>query len=354
MEQAAILVVDDEPDNFEVIEMLLFNEGYNLNYVSNGAAALAYLEHNKVDAILLDVMMPGLNGVEVCRQIRETPHSQHIPIIMVTALSGKNDLARCLDAGADDFVSKPVNGIELRARVRSILRIKLHHDMLQNSLQLREDMSNMIVHDLRNPLSSIMLACTILQMTDLQEKQQKKVGQIAIAGQQLQSMIDSLLLMAKLDAGKLLINRTEVDLCAIATSALNDLTEIAAQKDIELIGELPEVGGSVFVDITVMRRVFDNLLSNAIKFSPSHSQVTLRVAYPEEHRAQIQFIDQGAGVKEDLRQSIFEKFEIGSALNGVSQTGLGLAFCKMAIAAHDGTISVENNVPKGAIFTISL
>lgn len=352
--QASILVVDDDLNNFKVIEILLLRDGYALDYAANGSEALNYLVDNQPDLILLDVMMPEVNGIEVCRQVKQSPCWKHIPIIMVTALNEKEDLSRCIEAGADDFVGKPVNGIELRARVRSMLRIKRQYDALQSTLQLQEDMSNMIVHDLRNPLTTILLASSILQAGELQPKQRRKAEQITIAGQQLQALIDSLLLMAKLESGNLVLDRIETDVCKIAALVISDFEAIAAQKNIELISQLSEPTGTVWVDVPVFRRVLDNLLSNAIKFSPSSSQVTLRIDYPPQLQVRIQVRDSGPGVSEELRQSIFEKYEIGQLVKEVPQTGLGLAFCKMAIAAHDGKIFVENDELKGAVFTIEL
>ena len=118
-----ILVVDDEIHNFDVIEALLFKDKYELKYASDGVQALELLSIIQPDLILLDVMMPGLDGIEVCRRIKSNPHVRHIPIVMATALDSKEDMASCLEAGADDFISKPISGLELRARVKSMLRI---------------------------------------------------------------------------------------------------------------------------------------------------------------------------------------------------------------------------------------
>lgn len=138
MNPPSVLIVDDEPDNFDVIEALLSNYGYNLHYASNGYDAIASLDVFKPDLILLDVMMPGIDGIQVCQQIKQQPQWRAIPIIVVTALSEKTDLARCLDAGADDFASKPINATELRARVHSMLRIKQQYDALQSALERQQ------------------------------------------------------------------------------------------------------------------------------------------------------------------------------------------------------------------------
>ena len=175
----SILVIDDEIDNFDVIDTLLCQENYQLHYASGGQEALDLIGTFKPDVILLDVMMPNMSGLELCRILKQDSHWRNLPIIMVTSLSSKQDLARCLDAGADDFIAKPVNSAELRARLKSMLRIKQQYDNLQGLLQLREDMVKMIIHDLRNPLSSVILAAEILRYPNLPpEKQQRKLDQI--------------------------------------------------------------------------------------------------------------------------------------------------------------------------------
>jgi two-component system, sensor histidine kinase and response regulator len=153
----SILVVDDEPDNFDVIEALLPSESYRLHYANCGEDAIAFLDKFNPDLILLDVMMPGINGIEVCRRIKLMSEWQGVPIVMVTALAGKEDLARCLAAGADDFIHKPVNGLELRARVNSMLRIKKQHDRIQSFSKLQRNN----IHSLANNLSEIRLDLAI-------------------------------------------------------------------------------------------------------------------------------------------------------------------------------------------------
>lgn len=135
--QHTILVVDDEESVFEVVEGLLYREGYHLVYVNCGKAALEQIDPVQPDVILLDLMMPNMDGLETCRQLKSNQRWCHIPIIMVTALNSKEDLARSLDAGADDFLAKPINSLELRARVRSMLRIKLQYDALVATQRLR-------------------------------------------------------------------------------------------------------------------------------------------------------------------------------------------------------------------------
>lgn len=380
-QKSSILVVDDEPHGFDVIEAHLYREGYDLTYVSSGIEALKCLNNIKPDVILLDVMMPDLDGIEVCRKIKSNHQQKHIPIIMVTALNSKEDLARSFEAGADDFLTKPVSGIELRARVRSMLRIKQQYDALQATLNLREELSNMIVHDLRNPLTKIIAGSSLLLDSNLDEEDIKDVQLILSAGRQLNLLINDLLILTKMESGKMLLNRIAVDLNKLATTALSEFAGVAASKDINLKSQLAEQVNPVYVDVNLLGRVFDNLLSNALKFSPRQSTITLQIDYlesrvdAEQHlesgsnhvsvintvtnsvqhkQAIIRLIDEGPGVREDLKKRIFDKYEVGNIMSEFSQLGLGLAFCKMVVEAHNGTIFVEANQPHGSIFTVVL
>ncbi len=360
----SILVVDDEPNGFDVIEAHLYREGYELIYASSGIEALSQLKTLEADAILLDVMMPQMDGIEVCRRLKSDSGLKHIPIIMVTALNSKEELARAIEAGADDFLTKPVSGIELRARVRSMLRIKQQYDELQAMVTLREDLSNMIVHDLRNPLTKIMVCSSLLIDGVLDDEELQSIQIIASAGHQLNSMINDLLLQAKMQAGKMILNRSYVNLNDLILEAVSEFKSVANSKKLHLKTQLPEQSEPVSVDANLFRRLIDNLLSNAHKFSPKESTITLQVEYlidealgnkkrtAHKPKVIIRVADQGNGVQEDLKQRIFDKYEVGKAIEGVSQLGLGLTFCKMVVEAHKGTIFVEDNKPKGSIFTV--
>jgi signal transduction histidine kinase len=358
---SSLLVVDDDESGFYVIEALLFKEGYDLRYAASGFEALEQLELQLPDLILLDVMMPEFNGIEVCRQIKSHPQHCHIPIIMVTALDSTDDMVACLEAGADDFISKPVNGLELQARVRSLLRVKQQHDRLQEALKareatlkLRQDMAAMIVHDFRNPLTNIGVNCELLQEGGLLEKQQKRISKILMSWQQLTTLTDDLLIMAKMESGQLLLNQESVNICQLVQQVMSGFEGVALRKSIELKFESISEPLNLWIDQNLCSRLIENLLSNALKFSNSNTCVTLQIHILSEPRAilQIRVLDQGRGIDQKLKQCIFEKYEIGQPIQGVSQIGLGLAFCKMVIEAHGGRLLVEDNQPKGSIFTV--
>lgn len=374
-----ILVIDDKIDNFDIIETLLSNDQYEIYYASSGVKGLTLVESLSPDIILLDVMMPEMDGLQVCQRLKNNPQYQHIPVIMVTALNSKEDLARCLKEGADDFISKPIDGIELRARVRSLLRIKEQYDKLKNlvtlreeTLRMREDMSNMIMHDLRNPLSTVVFAASVVERyidkaSDSFDKKElilRKTRQILGSGKRLEKMIDSLLLMAKLESGKILFRPVETDLHELGTNISNDFELIASANQIELVSKLPEPGRTVLVDAPILCRVIDNLISNALKFSPAGSQVVLTLEYilnednqdnqDSNLQVRVSVADMGPGVSAEKQAVIFEKFEIGELAQNVSQIGLGLAFCKMVLEAQGGSLMIQPNSPQGAIFIVEI
>lgn len=359
----SVLVIDDDRNSFEVIEALLYKENYDFTYIYSGKEALTLLGSINPDVILLDVMMPELDGIEVCRLIKSNPTWKHIPIIMVTALNSKEDLGRCFEAGADDFLDKPISGIELRARVRSMMRIKQQYDSLQETLQLREDLSNMVVHDLRNPVTNIILSSQLLLLQNQFEgKNLERVNLIQASARQLNEQINDLLVLAKMESGKLVLNLVEVDLNHLVKDAIDHFNEIAGSKKLNLITYVPEQGKIVAVDDNLLHRVLDNLLSNAIKFSPSKSTITLQVEYPSDEspnvsycrQAIIRISDCGPGISPENKQQIFDKYEVGKLISGASQIGLGLTFCKMVTEAHGGRILVEDNQPKGSIFIVEI
>jgi signal transduction histidine kinase len=351
-----ILVVDDEPDNFDVIEGFLFTEGYQLSYLSSAQKALTRLESHQPDLILLDAMMPIMDGFSFCRQVKQNPEWQHIPIIMITAL-GADYLETCLTSGADDFLAKPMNKIELKARVVSMLRIKFQYDALKKSLEFRNDLTNMVVHDFVNPLSSILLQSEVLQKLDLAPNVERGVQRIQRSASRLEGLTQDLLVYAKAEAGVLVLHRTAFVLRDWLRDAVADFEELAEVRNI--VVRIQSVVDLEFVgDRPLLSRMLNNLLANAFKFSPFHGQIDLEIGQltnqAGELLIQLTVKDQGNGVPDELKERIFQKYEIGKKQVKVAQTGLGLAFCKMVVEAHKGLIYVVDNEPRGSVFVVEL
>lgn len=355
-----ILIVDDEPSARDTLEALLYPEGYNLALAASGQEALEILPEANPDVILLDIMMPGMNGFEVCRFLKTSRRWRHVPVLLITALDTTEDLVRGFEAGANDFLHKPVNGLELQVRVRSMLQIKKQHDELQANLNLREDLSNMIVHDMKTPLSIIILYGTMLRDSLSEERDLKRIDKLIAAGRRLDSFSNDLLVVAKTQADRLVLNRSQVDVNQLVHKLEESHVDMANSRGIQLDLITPSTSRQLLMDENLFQRVLDNLLSNAIKFSPKQSRVALHVEFPngadqQEPKVRIKVIDEGRGIPEKARERIFDTYEIiRMRERGVRQVGLGLAFCKMVMEAHGGRIYVNANQPKGSIFTVEL
>lgn len=359
IEGSKIFIIDDEYINHQTLSALLHKEKCTFEFALNGAEALSKLNDFQPDAILLDLMMPDMNGFEVCKIIKSTPEWQHIPVIIVTALDDKETLKEGFDVGANDFLTKPVNSIELRARVRSMVRIKQQYDDLQAVMKLREDMSNMVAHDMRNPLTTILGYSNIMSRISLPPDDiQTFAGHISREAHRLSSFIDDMLLLAKMEHSHLRLNLTSVNVNTLLETAKMHHQIIADGKQISLTTNLLPESQDITVDKNLFQRVLDNLISNALKYSPGNSTITLKASALTDntkHSVRIQVIDEGPGVPAEQKTLIFKKFDTGS-LNkkDVLQIGLGLAFSKMVVSAHNGTLKVEDNHPVGAIFSIEV
>ena len=361
-----VLIVDDEPYARQTIEMLLLKESYELFFAEDAHEALAQLDDEIPDVILSDVMMPNMDGFELCQRIKRNPKWNHVPIILVTALDSKQDLARGLEAGADDFLHKPINGLELRARVRSMLRIKQRHDELQAALQMRQDLANMIVHDIRSPLSTILIYCDLLE-SELEGNSGGMQTLDTVRGEanRLSSFLTDMLMMAKMEHGRLMLSQSPVDVNELATAVRDSYEPMARLKEIQLDLDLPTESNKMMLDANLWRRVLDNLVSNAVKFSPTGGNITLKVRYDgpdgivssngSKPHLNLQVIDEGPGIASEHYETIFDKFKIvATGRRDVKQVGLGLAFCKMVVEAHNGRIFVSANKPRGSVFTVEL
>jgi two-component system sensor histidine kinase/response regulator len=359
-----VLIVDDEPLARDTLEALLYLEGYQLLFATNGIDALQRMKELAPDVILLDVMMPQMTGFEVCQYLKKRGEFRHIPIILVTALDGSEELVRGLDAGADEFITKPVNSQELRARVRSMLRIKAQYDELAQTMHLREFLSNMIVHDMRNPLAAILLYIQLVKRkNNLIPEQAKYFDLIHTEAQQLSTFLDDILMLAKMEKGKLILTRSAVDMGKLVTELEQKYITLTASQSVKFVLiHTTDRAPTLTLDVGLFQRVLDNLISNALKFSQQDSKITLSIEYPRQANAQaiapllrIQVMDEGPGIRPEDRERIFDKYEIVTMKQtGQSQLGLGLAFCRMVVEAHGGRIFADNNTTKGAVLTIEI
>jgi signal transduction histidine kinase len=356
-----VLVVDDEAKNRRLLRDVLSAKGYSVSEATNGEEALRCAREQHPDVILLDVMMPKLDGFEVCRELKADDETAATPILMVTALTERADRMKGIEAGANDFISKPIDTEEVALRVRNAIQMKRLHDRVKDDLhklqdleQLRDNLVHMIIHDLRSPIMTIMLGIQALSdRGGTTPDDQRFATRAASAARELNEMVTSLLDISRMESGLLTPDRHDCDVRTIAASAVESLEGNAELEDVrlELSGDL----ACASVDKDLMRRVFQNLVGNAIKFSPAGS--TIRVAVRADSRTvRVAVTDAGPGVPGEYRDKIFEKFGQVKARQDEEKhsTGLGLTFCKLAVEAHGGTIGVDSEVGNGSTFWFEL
>ena len=375
MKEPKILIVDDEEKNIRLLKAMLMSEKYQIFEAISGEQALTSAPAVNPDLILLDVMMPGINGFDVCRKLKRADETKIIPIVMVTALSEKEHRVKALEAGADDFLSKPVDRSELVVRVKSLLRIKNYHDELwasnreiaeQNEKlreleKIKEGLTHMIVHDLNNPLSSIMASLDLILLKEPALSQNHLGSMTACLDycRDLKDMILSLLEIHKLEEGKLKLAIEPTDITELSAAVMQQFEFKAREYHVVLSANGSEAPYTVAVDRGLMRRVIANLLSNAIRHTPAGGSVEVKTDWLSANESfRLRVIDTGNGLAPKYHQKVFDKFEqVRLKREGVQvgSSGLGLAFCKMAIEAHGGKIWVESEGEgKGATFQFSL
>lgn len=351
--QDRILVVDDVYDNLLVVEAILEEEGYEIILEEDSTKALTLVEETPPDLLLLDVMMPEIDGYELTRQIRNHSALPFIPILLVTAYDESN-VVEGLDAGADDFIRKPVNPDELQARVRSLLRLKHSIDERDRMAKLREDFVSRFAHDLKIPLAAsnrilqLMLNGQFFPVTpDLHSIIDNMIG----SNRDLLAMVQNMLEVYKFEAGCKSFNFSNCDLHNLIESVVKELTPLGEEKGLSLKlnikGEDPV---KIWGDRIELKRVLTNIIGNGIKFTDTgYISVSLKVNADD---ALIEIEDTGAGISQEEQARLFERFRQGKKKG--SSSGLGLYLSRCIIESHQGNISICSELGKGSLFTIKL
>ncbi len=351
--------------------------------------ALERVADRRPDVVLLDVMMPGMSGFEVCRRIRADPETATLPIVMVTALQEMADRVQALEAGADDFLAKPVDDVEVVARVRSLVRVKRQRDALDQAYSdlkkvesMRDSLTAMLVHDLRTPLTTILGPLEMLQtgqFGQLDDTQREIIAMSTRSGYRLLGLVNELLDVSKMEGGEMTLRRALVDLPPVVDAALEQVARLNQSDAADVQCDLPPDLPPVQADEDLLCRVLINLVGNALKFTSANGIVHLSAercevgperlmpapegstaegSNPNEPRAAmiINVRDTGEGIPPEDQERIFEKFgQVESRKAGHKMsTGLGLAFCRLAVEAHGGRIWVESTLSEGSNFRFTL
>ena len=354
---ARILVVDDQETNLRVLGDMLGHLGFDIVPALDGDQALRRLAARPVDLILLDVLMPGLDGFEVCKRIRANVAWIDIPIIFLSAADDKTLIVRALESGGVDYVTKPFNAAELLSRVRTHLALKTARDRLRQLAEDKDELLGILAHDLKNHLGGMLMSVQLLneKAKSINDARFQRMGaNILRATDQMLSFVKEFLANSEVDHGRPM-KFQPVYLHDVASNIVQRHSEHAQRKGITLKLEQREEGVLVEGDRAALEQVLDNLVSNALKFSPSGKTVRLVVGLAADGRGECRVIDEGPGFTEHDKQQIFRRYRRLSArpTGGEPSTGLGLSIVKKLMQDMRGDLTFESVAGNGATFILT-
>ncbi len=341
-----ILAVDDTPDNLVLIQLALEREGHRVELAQDGPSALARIQADPPELLILDVMMPGMSGYDVTQRLRSQQSTlPYIPILLITAHE-QSSVVKGLDLGADDFIRKPVKIDELLARVRSLLRLK-------HTIDQRENFVSCLTHDLRTPLVAADRMLSLLQQGvygEVSEAMEQALGSIINSNENLLQMLNTLLEVHCYEVGEKLLSFINLDFKQLVHEVVQELRPVAEHKSLVLTVDWQSTLHEIKGDRLELRRVLTNLISNAIKFTETGSiQVQVQCV---DQGLELTVTDTGIGIPPENQSLIFERFRRGT--HKQSGHGLGLHLCRQIIQAHGGDIAVASTPGSGSVFSIYL
>lgn len=347
--ETKVLLVDDDARNIRIFEEIL-EDDYALESAADGESALAKVGSFGPDIVLLDVMMPGIDGLEVCRRIRQHDDFRYIKIILV---SGKARLQERLDgyaAGADDYVTKPFDHMELLAKVNVYAKLKT----IEEVDRLKTDFLSLITHETGTPLNAIIgFSTLLLNDTALGEKQRGMVREILDAGNYLHDKVDRILLLSSLKKEEH-YPTTDIESPDLVAAALQAVEDAVKEKHIHIDRQQTE-GFRFRGNYQLMQKALTFLLENAVKFSPRDGTVTIAQSLSGDGKhCTLQVEDCGPGIAGDLPDRLFGEFRVTDINHHANGLGISLALVKLIVELHGGKVSAGNSERGGAIMTITL
>ena len=387
-----ILVIDDNPTNLEILDHTLSIEGYNVHTETEGANVIQRIHSSIPDLILLDILLPDINGFELCQRLKSDPVTESIPIIFMTALAATVDKVKGLNLGAVDYITKPFQREELLARVQTHLSLRQLSKTLevknQQLTELTEDLENKVAerttelkqalekekelnqlksrfitmasHEFRTPLAIISSSSGILQefgdRLD-EERKQEHLQTIQHTIKHITQILDDVLMINRAEADKIelkLESADIIDFCHHLTEEIAaSISPYTINFSVDLDEEITTNSLLIQFDQKLLRQIITNLLNNAIKYSPDHNLVNFSLT-KTDNQIILKISDYGIGIPEADQVQLFESFHRASNVGNIPGTGLGLSIVKKCVDLHKGEISVDSQIGKGTTFTVTI
>jgi signal transduction histidine kinase len=377
-DKGLILIVDDLPENIMVVETTLQKEGFNTEIATTGKDAINHIRAVKPDLVLLDVLMPKVDGFEVARRIKADEETAYVPIIFLTALNEPKYIIEGFNAGGVDFISKPFNLTELLARVKTHVELKksqeanvelidrlksTNEDLNQTKNKLTESNNNkdkffsIIAHDLRNPFQGFYKLTDYIhtEFHNLDRQELKEmIDDIFASAEKLNKLLENLLAWSRIQLGKITIRKETYSLRQIIDMDIRLFDDVAKAKSINILNNIDD-DISIYTDLQMFNTVIRNLISNAVKFTNVFGKVVIS-AIVEDGMIKLNIADDGIGMSDDELKKIFcidtQILKTGTA--GESGTGLGMILTKELLDKLGYNIKIKSKVDSGTSFTIEI
>ena len=360
-----LLVVDDVQTNVLLLKALLGKEGYGILVANNGQEALEVIRNENPDLILLDVMMPGMDGFEVAERLKSEEFRCEIPIIFLTALDDTQSIVNGFKLGVGDFISKPFRKEELMVRIKHQLSlvaarriIEEKNEELRKTIAGRDKMYSVIAHDFRSPMASMKMLLNTIMMSVEKDKIDPDIFDMLEmsnkTSEEVFSLLDNLLKWTKSQLGKLTVIPQKLDISGLADGVVEVMNSVAEVKHIKLIRTDHE-SFFVYVDIEMIKSILRNLISNAVKFSNPDSEIKVGIK-AEDGKVIVSVTDSGKGIKkEDQHKLLKDSTHFTTyGTNSEEGSGLGLLLCRDFARKNGGELWFESEENLGSVFSFSL
>ncbi len=361
----SVLVVDDNPKNLQLMSAMLKQQGYKLYITNSGENALAFLENTLPDLILLDVMMPGLSGFEVCRMIKRQNRYQDIPVIFLTAKTEVEDIVEGFESGAVDYIAKPFHPQEVFARVSNHLQLKRTRETLaeQNKKlallnQEKDKFFSIIAHDLRGPVTGLAGITELLYKETgscHDENIKELVELLHTTSVQVVDLLFNLLEWARIQMNAISFEPDNLLLKPVVDKAVRTFRNAIQDKNLTVSADLDETV-LAYADVNQLGTILRNLISNAIKFTPTGGSVTLTATRTDQHQIRLAVADSGIGMGPELLEKLFRLDQKVSrpGTEGETSNGIGLLLCQDLVKRQGGQLFVESAEGSGTTFSFTL
>ncbi len=348
-----ILIIDDSPINLSVIVDYLEEASFELMVARDGESGLEIAQRAQPDLILLDVIMPGIDGFETCRQLKANENTQDIPVIFMTALTSIEDKVKGFSVGGVDYITKPIQQEEVLARVTTHLKIKVLTEHLQkinqDLIKLNADkdrLFSIVAHDLKGPFMPIIGTAQYLLETgeNLSKEELKELyNVIHISAQKVADLLENLLAWSRMQIGGMPYQPSQVDLTSLVERNINLFSQNATNKKITLQSHINQPV-SVYADEHMLDTIMRNLISNAIKFTPNGGAVTLSTRIQGMLFIEVAVMDTGVGFNQEVLDNLLQgglpQITMGTA--NEKGSGLGLMICREMVAHQGGQFWIES------------